>query len=76
MGLNFLNMHKYLKIQEHETYMDTLFQEEKKLKQVHLTLAQLKNWTHNILKNTRKLSKYRKYLMKCFLKQCNNNNKG
>jgi len=51
-------MHKYLKVQEHVTYMDTLFQKKRKLKQVHLGLAQQTNWTHGLLKNTRKLNKY------------------
>ena len=46
------------------TYMDSLFEEKKKLKLVHLGLAQPTNWTHNLLKNTRKLNKYRKYLKK------------
>ena len=47
--------------------MDSLFQ-EKKPKQVHLGLAQQTNWTHNLLKNTQKVNKYRKYLKKYFLK--------
>jgi hypothetical protein len=43
-----------------------IIQNKKKFKQIHLGLAQQTNWTHNLLKNTRKLNKYKKYLKKCF----------